>query len=331
MKQSFLYKSIVRFWIILFVVSSCTTVNWVSVERLRPVACSKVPVKVRRVAVVNNQPNLAEKNMRSTDLKALDSKMVVDSLAQYLADAAYFDEVLVYDSVLATNPVLSCDERELSPVKVKQLTNMLQVDMLISVEMAALLLENSTYAGGGQVFAVVKLYLPGELFPADTIRCIQRLRFEELYPIEHVPVQEAAFLPLASLVPQWHTVEFPYYSGTNVDMRDAAVYVKEGNWMEAKVLWEKQLKHKNSRRRMEANLNMAVWHELNDDSITTARNYAEKALELAARKMKKGSDGRWKNQTFDYLFISDYLRDMEKRGKELERLKKQMWHFSDEF
>lgn len=329
MKQSLLWKSVVCLWTILAFISSCTTVNWVGVERLQPIARSKVPAKVRRVAVVNNQPNLAEKNMRSTDLKALDSKMVVDSLAQYLADAVYFDEVLVFDSMLATNPVLSCDERELSPVKVKQLANMLQVDMLISVEMAALLLGDS-YTGG-QVFSVVKLYIPGELFPVDTIRSIQRLRYEELYPIEHIPVQEAAFLPLASLVPQWHTVDFPYYSGANVDMRDAAVYVREGNWMEAKVLWEKQLKNKNSRRRMEANLNMAVWHELNDDSITTARNYAEKALALAARKMKKRADGRWKNQTFDYLFISDYLQDMEKRGKELERLKKQLWHFSDEF
>lgn len=329
MRHSFLWKSIVCLLTTMFAVCACTTVKWVSVERLQPVR-TKVPAQVRRVAVVNNQPDLSKKNRYSRDLKALDSKMVVDSLAQYLADAAYFDEVVVYDSVLTTEPMLSCDERELSPVRVKQLADQLQVDMLVSVEMAALLLEYSAYMGG-QVFTIVKLYLPGELYPLDTIRCIQRLDADELYPLELIPVQEAAFLPLASLVPQWQTIEFPFYTGANVEMRDAAVYVNEGNWQAAKTLWEKQLKHKNSRRRMEAHLNMAVWHELNDDSIGTARSYAEKALELSARKMKKGEDGRWKNQTSDYLFISDYLRDMEKRGKEMEQLKRQMWRFSDDF
>lgn len=323
MKQSL--KKFVGFWMLISFFSACTTVKWVSVERLQP-AQTQVPDLVRRVAVVNNQPDLSDKNKYSSDLKALDGKLVADSLAQYLADAAYFEEVVVYDSVLATEPVLVCDERELSPGQVMRLARELQVDMLVSVEMAVLLLEYPC-----QVFSVIKLYLPGELHPIDTIRRQQQLYPEELYPLEQTPVQEAAFLPLSSLVPQWQTVDFPFYTGANVEMRDAAVYVAEGNWPAAGELWKKLLHHKNPRRRMEANLNMAVWHEVNDDSITVARSYAEKALQLAARKMKKDAKGKWIERTDDYLFISAYLRELEQRGRKLEQLKGQMQRFSDDF
>lgn len=305
----------------LLLLGACSSIQWTTVERLYP-ADSKIPERVRRVAVVNNQPDLSKENGLIGQLTVLDSKEVADSLAQYLADVAYFDQVVIYDSTLTSSQKLEHDGRELRPTQVLALSRMLDVDMLVSVELAVFTPGEYPYTNGF-VCTLYKLYLPGSLHPLDTLYHEEEIYWDGYSNWKKNAIRAAASAPLPALVPLWENMTFPYYSGANVDMRDANIYVQEGNWEEARTLWERQLKHKNRQRRMEANFNMAVWHEVHDDSIGTAREYAKKALELS----KKTSGER----TWDYHFISEYIHDMEKRGKALERLKQQMQRFSDDF
>ena len=135
---------------------------------------------------------------------------------------------------------------------------------------------------------------------------------------------------MSTIAPQWQIEEFSFYTGANVWQRDAAVYVREGNWDGAANLWRQQLTHKNRRRRMEAHLNMAVYHEMRDDNVEMARTHAQKALELSEEGLKM-KNGRPVEPTRDYLLISEYMKNMERRGHDLERLKQQMYRFSNEF
>lgn len=304
---------------------SCSNIQWIYVDRLAPAKVS-IPDKVRRIAVVNNQPVM--ENPHVLNFWMMDTRVLVDSLAQRLADSHYFNEVVVLDSVLTTmSDPISYDRRQLSLPVVNKLSRQLGVDMLVSVEFAGFVLDdemNYPYYSG-TIYSLVKLYIPGQENPY--VHTIQEK--EEIYDapgqlLEEWVYTKAISVLYSQIVPHWISVELPYYTGANVDMRDASVYVREGNWEKVLDLWQRQLKHKNHFRRMEANLNMAVWHEVHDDSIGMAKQYAQKAKELLKKK---------KNRTYldRRRFISDYIRGMEERGKDLERVKEQMRRFSDDF
>ena len=99
------------------------------------------PETLRRVAVVNNIPNNVlpndeNNNIRASNTKKVislegDAKLLVESLAQSLADAQYFDEVVICDSALRKddkfNRVSMLSQREVS-----ELVDELEVDFLIS-------------------------------------------------------------------------------------------------------------------------------------------------------------------------------------------------------
>lgn len=311
---------------VLILAVSCSTVKWITVERLTPSRIT-FPDGVRRVAVVNNQPRAGVSH--HPDLILADAKLLVDSLAQELADANFFDEVVVYDTLLSPEASLDYDSRELEPHQVGSLCHRLGVDMLVSVELAAFAIERVEYPFfTGKVFSVVKLYRPDYLVSSDTIIEVQELSWDYIpsdWELKDALHFEAVRLPLLAMIPHWKPLDFPYYAGANIDMRDADVYVREGNWNGAYQLWKGQLLHRNRARRMEAHFNMAIWHELSGGDMDSARVYATQALRLA-ENMDGGNSDSW-----DCHFISRYLRDLDCRCKESKRLEKQMMRFSCDF
>ena len=306
--------------------ASCSSVKWMSVDRLHPAKMKQVE-QVRRIAVLNNQPD-AE---RDNSAYYLNAKSVTDTLAQYLADAAYFDEVVVSDTVLADNWLMDFKGRELRPTAVEALCRQFGVDMLVTVDYVAFVPSEIVYPSvSGEVRVRMTCYGRGEITPVHSIHnTIQMDKLQWNY-MKLAAVKQAVFMAMPTLVPYWEMEEFPFYTGANVWQRDAAVYVREGNWEGAANLWRQQLTSKNRRRRMEAHMNMAVYHEMTDDNVEVARTHAEKALELAAEgvKLKKGKPVE---PSFDYLLISDYLKDLNRRGADLEQVKQQMQRFSNDF
>lgn len=297
---------------------SCSQVYWTAIDRLSPAGVGW-PDEVRRVAVVNNQPTLSDPHV--LNFWMIDSRVVADSLAQGLADSRYFTEVVVFDSVLTTmSDPISYDRRQLSQHTVNRLARQLGVDMLVSVEFVGMALADihpyPFYQG--TVYALVKLYKPGGSPQVQTVQESCDMQEFSAYDLWQMAHHEASSLLISHLVPHWTTIDLPYYAGGNVDMRDALVFARRGEWDKVRPLWQRQLDNKKAIRRMEANLNMAVWHEMHDDTIGLARQYALKAQKLAPN-------------VSDSDFISDYIRQMEKRGRDLERVKQQMQRFADDF
>ncbi len=323
MKRNLLSKLIAAM-LVCVVFASCSSIKWVSVDRLVPAEVD-LSERVRRIAVLNNQPNMEDDEISGEFF--FNSKAVVDTLAQYLADAAYFDEVVVGDTVLPDDVTHYYRGRKLRPTTVAKLCETFGVDMLVTVDNISFQPYGVNFPFvRGQVWLSVTCYENMAMEPIATIQKHYTFDRELWHELKSEVVRLAALWALPTIVPQWQMEEFPFYTGANVGQRDAAVYVREGNWDGAAALWRQQLNHKNRRRRMEAHLNMAVYHELKDEDVAVARTYAEKALELS-KKGKKGKD----ESTYDGHLISDYVKDMERRGRNLERVKQQMRRFSNDF
>ena len=308
---------------------SCSSIKWVSVERLAPAKVG-VSEQVCRVAVLCSQPQVDNGSTKG-GVYALNANIVADSLAQYLANTSFFDEIIVDDTVLATNLFVGYEERELRPTAVAELCRTYGVDMLVMVDYASFVpLGMELPYVAGIVTTHVKCYQCGKLKPIISIHEETELDWGHWSWMRNQALSLAASMALSSIVPHWEIEDLPFYTGANVGQRDAAVSVKENDWEGAADLWRQQLEHKNLNRRLEAHLNMAVFHEVSDNDIILAREYAEKALQLSIEG-KEMVDGKLVEPTFDYLFISEYLQDLERRGRNLELLKLQMKRFSNDF
>ena len=318
------FSTIIAIALMCMMFTSCSYVRWVGVDRLTP-ANIDLSERVRRVAVLSNQYEVENEG----SVYYLDAKAVTDSLAQYLADVAYFDEVVVGDTILTDGAFHK--DGELLPSVVAKLCEVFGVDMLVTIDNVSFVpygVESSFVKG--QLRAEMTYYEKWGTAPISHVQKHYTFDWEYWHELKSQAVYLAALWALPMIVPQWKLEEFPFYTGANVWQRDAAVYVREGNWDGAANLWRQQLIHKNRRRRMEAHLNMAVYHEMRDDNVEIARTHAQKALELSEERLKM-KDGKPVETSSDYHLISEYIKEMERRGHDLERLKQQMYRFSNEF
>lgn len=335
MKLQFFIRNIAAICLVLHFLPSCTAVRWVEMERLKP-AKKDIPSEVRRIAVVNNHIKPV-RQWRGNALFWPEVRLIVDSLAGNLADTEYFDEVVVFDSSLVSPSKTQYEDYQITPQQVQHLTQLLQVDMLVAVELAMFMPKASDQLGyywpEGKVMSLLKLYLPERDTPFDTLSYSTEIYWDSEPGTEELQrdiVDIVSTYPVDKLVPCWEKEEFPYYSNGCIEFRDADVCIRENDWESARSLWEKALSHKQTRKRMRANLNMAVWYEVNSDSISQAKYYAQKALDLAS-KNETFESGKPINPSQDYLLISDYLKNLKRREKEFLRLKGQMQRFADVF
>ena len=82
MKRNLLSKLIAAM-LVCVVFASCSSIKWVSVDRLVPAEVD-LSDRVRRIAVLNNQPNMEDDEISGEFF--FNSAAVVDTLAQYLAE-----------------------------------------------------------------------------------------------------------------------------------------------------------------------------------------------------------------------------------------------------
>ena len=131
------------FCILLF--SACqTTRQQITVDYLSPAEIN-FPTELKRVAVVDNMPFYIDTTSETRAKFVTDgiipeaiatkgnSTLTAEALAGALAEANYFDEIVICDSALRKNDVLRT-EQILTQKEVQELTNLLDVDFLISVE-----------------------------------------------------------------------------------------------------------------------------------------------------------------------------------------------------
>lgn len=357
--------------LLILVLTSCQTIEELSIDYMVPASIS-FPSELKRVAIVNNVPSnggyvsvsespKAEEPVGRELKKATvffdgNAQLASESLAESLSKANYFDEVVICDSVLRSKDILP-REATLSQVEVKQLAKNLDVDAIISIEGLKIkavkgiqflsdwgLFQSTTDA---KIFSGLRIYIPSRKVPMVTVNVSDSIYWEETGTSEASVLKRsiddkelvkeasdfAGTIPVKYLTPYWKTANRFIYTNGSVEMRDAAIYVKEKSWDKAHTLWEKAFQSKNKKRQMRSALNIALYYEMND-SLQNAEKWALKAQSLAREVEKvdeKTRDNFDMRNVPNYYYITLYVGELQERLSYLPKLNMQMNRFNDDF
>lgn len=342
--------------------SGCASFEPLSIEYLKPAEIS-FPNELKRVAVINNtlrdSRSIVEGNW--TDKPDLDTKLsfretkyyignaykTVESLSKAIANENYFDEVVLCDSIERADSLISDTESQnLTLKEVADLTNQLDVDFLISLEDIRLrTVKEINYEPAFEIFygtidvktmPIIRIYFPGRsgisFMGNDSIYWDQV--GESIYQVKSAFVSEKEMIEQASdyagailvkkLIPHWENADRMYYNGGSVNMRDAAVFAKEGEWDKAIELWQKVFNAKKNKLQMFAAHNLAVGYEMKDN-LQKAYEFEQNALQIASQLAK----GKVATSPY-YVFLSYYLKQLEERAKSEALLNIQTKRLKDE-
>lgn len=319
------------------VLTSCSSIRLVSIEQLQP-AQTTFPDQVRRVAVVNNMPD-DERNSgsylrsRTKDFEG-DGKTFSQRLADALAEGRYFDKVVICDSILyEDNDSLPQKFHPLQPGQVNQLTNDLEVDMVIAVD--RLFIRNADAriynddvgllidAVSSKYTSLLHLYVPGREKALMSLSHADTLHFQLTVELTNREIAEktadyAGTKEAAYLIPFWKEVQRFYYDGGISDFRDAGVALRENNWEEAHRLWSKVYDTRKGKSKMRSAYNIALYYELKDD-LDQAMEWIDKAEALA-----KGTNAS------DKQLIAYYQASLTQRKADISKLNIQMQRFDEQ-
>lgn len=364
-KYSYLFLSL----LCCMMFGSCQTIEQIPIDYMMPAEIN-FPPELRRVAIVNNVSTTPDNKWIESEKSKSENEvaraiayhhgnavLATESLAEAIAEGNYFDEVVICDSALRANDRIAREET-LSKEEVSELTTRLNVDFLIALENLQLkatktisyLSEWECYYGSIDLKAqpTIRVYIPNRSRPILTITPNDSIFWEEFgntasYVQTHLIKDDemlkeasefAGVVPVKYLLPYWTSATRNLYAGGSVYMRDAAIYVRENSWDKAYNLWKQAFDAtKSDKKKMYAAHNIAVYYEMNDD-IKEAETWALKAQELARKAEKLDERSKDKLSASDvpnYVMISLYLAELEKRMAGLSTLKMQMNRFNDDF
>lgn len=341
--------------------NACQTVEPFSVEYMMPADVS-FPSDLRRVAIVNNMPNVPDNKLISseetepkseteiasrTDYYNGNAQMAAESLAESVAEHNYFDLVVICDSALRSKD-LHPRETTLAQEEVRQLTQELGVDFLISLENLQLKSVRKLeyipswrgYYGtvDVKIHPTIRIYLPNRSVPMATINATDSIFWDksgldqdilgQLVSEKDLVEESSVFagtIPVKHLLPHWTTGHRYLFTGGTVNMRDAAVYVKEKNWPEAINLWKKEFEERKGKRKMYAAYNIALGYEM-QDLIEEAYHWAQEAQKVAYQideVSQKQAGYILPTDVPNYLMTSIYVGELQERMKGMARLRTQ--------
>ena len=143
----------------------------------------------------------------------------------------------------------------------------------------------------------------------------------------------AGTVPVKHLLPYWTTGRRHLFTGGTVNMRDAAIYVKEKNWEEAIRLWKIEFDERKGKRKMYAACNIALGYEM-QDLLDEAYQWAVEAQKTAYEI--DGIEQKKKGHVLpadvpNYLMTSIYVSELKERKDGMTRLKVQMKRINGDF
>lgn len=306
-----------------------SSVQIMSYEQLIP-SVVNYPEEVRKVGIVNNLPADARPSDRKLTIGILspDGKIAAEAFAEAVADANYFDETLISDSILRKNDT-SAGMRLLTPSQVDALAEAMGVDMIFSFDALTIRTRKDAVMDwelgpvevvAADVTPLIHIYLPGRSHPLYTVSKSDSVYFYLTHTLNDRTIVEeasrsAARVPVDYLLPHWRTAERCMFSGGSVQMRDAAVWAKEGDWAEARKLWTEQYETtRNAQKKMRAAYNIALSHEMEG-------NPAEGVKWLEKAEAQPSQD------VADRRLLEYYKKELTRRAEDLGRLNVQMQRF----
>lgn len=306
----------------LLLFTSCSEVLYLSVEQMIP---PEIMPKygANSVGVVNNfSPNNVIVVNEDALIYPCNADSVKEHIALSFADAGMLDRVVVLDSLLyhpdSVTPQIFTQE------KVNALCERLEVDMLYSIDYACVTINRAPRTVGRPMntYLCSRIYTPDK----DTISGTATIDKKTLDSWAYDTAQVHEYMPqvprllaetaIEAYFPKWKERERVFYfDRLNYALREAKVYVGEGNWDAAAEQWRSLSTSKNRNQRYMAAYNMALYYEMTD-SIDQAIAQLDYAKSLAVKTDKQGNSV----QVIDTALVEKYREVLVNRKKEIARL-----------
>ncbi len=308
----------------LFLLSSCSELLYVNIEQMLPPEV--MPERtIRSVGVVSNfsRHNVVVANDNAIILPC-DADTVKEYIALAFADAGVMERVVVLDSLLYHPD--STASHILSGAEVNALCRELDVEMLYSIDYACLIYNPAArfISRPLNAYLCTRIYTPDrDSIHGTSIMDKETLDYwvndademGELIPQIPQLLAQAAISPY---LPSWKERERVfYYDRLCYALREAKVYVAEGNWEAAAEQWQQLLdESKLQAYRFMAAYNLALYYEMTDD-IDAALRMLDTAEGLATKTTRRGEE---RSIALDTTFVEQYREVLKERKKELEKL-----------
>lgn len=302
--------------------TACSEVLYLSVEQMVPPEI--MPAKAARsIGVVNNfsRHNVILVNEDAV-LFPCDADSVKEQIALSFADAGVLDRVVVLDSLLYHPD--SVAPHILTQPEINALCERLEVDMLYSIDYACVIINQAPRYVGRPMNAYLcsRIYIPDK----DTIpgsatidkKMIESWAYDTAQVREVMPEvpYQLAKIAIEPYFPTWKERErMFYFDRLNYALREAKVYVGEGNWKAAAEQWRTLSTSRLRIYRFMAAFNMALYHEMTD-SIDQAIAQLDLAKELAVKEDKDGNTV----SLIDTTLVNEYREVLVNRRKEIAKV-----------
>lgn len=302
---------------------SCSEVLYVNIEQMLPPEVMPQQT-VRSVGVVSNfsSNNVVVANKDAIILPC-DADTVKEQVAWAFANSGIIERVVVLDSLLYHPD--STQNHILSQKEVNTLCQELDVEMIYSVDYACLTFNPTARFISRPLNAYLcsRIYTPDR----DSIRGTSIMDKEtldywvnntdeiaELMPMVPALLAENAISPY---LPSWEERERVfYYDRLCYALREAKVYVYEGNWEAAARQWHSLSDSKLRSYRFMAAYNLALYYEMTDRIDEALRSLAL-AEKLAMKHHKKSGTT---TQVISTALLKEYSEVLTNRKKELKSL-----------
>lgn len=318
MKKFFLLSSL------LLLFTSCSEVFFISVDQMVPPEVMPKH-KVRSVGVVSNFSlnNVVVVNDDALILPC-DADTVKEQVALTFANSGIMDRVVVLDSLLYHPD--STTQHVLTQSEVNALCHEMDVEMIYSIDYACLTFNPAArfIARPLNAYLCSRIYTPDN----DSIQGTSILDKETLdywindtKEISHIIPEIPSLLAqsaIAPYLPSWKERERVfYYDRLCYELREARVYVYEGNWEAAAAQWRTLTESRHRPYRFMALFNLALYHEMSDD-IDQAISTLDQAIQEATKTNRRGKTSPF----IDTTYLSQYHDVLVFRKSELEKLER---------
>lgn len=312
-------------FLLTLIFTGCTTLNEISFDQLNPSLLS-FSNDITRVGVASIKP------LEDTKTKVLLSKMdgnmkiCCENFAKRIADANYFDKVIICDSVVTIKRDSLNMHEGLNEDEIRKICTGLDVDVLflfknLNIEFMEVYSNPNLQFNvlRGIVNPLVEVYKSTGNKPMAHI-CKSDTLFWELHPdiTAQVVIDDISYYVSDKyseyFVPYWKQTYRTYYDGGTADMRDAGLFVRENNWEEALALWRKIYNQK-GRYSAKAAYNIALFYEYKSQP-----DKSEEWINRAESLSKEGSEENY--------VIKKYKSELDRKVRNVNVLTRQMNRFN---
>lgn len=284
--------------LLFFVLSSCVSTNYLSID-IREPALITFPSEIENITILNNIPDDSDSTIANDTTYTIISSdstnlLLTDLLTEYIKGEDYFGNVSGYDKNQPKNGA------NLSEKEIINICKETQSDALISINSANFTGKQTFFTDdpGFQTIEIgsevmLMIYKANGEFMRPTINFADTFYWEG-YALDQInyrtlPTPDEAMVETVKLtadvltqqlVPHWQTQNRWYYSDHSSQMKQAAKFVKENKWENAREIWS-QLFEKEGKitRKIRLASNIALAYECMDN-VTKAYEWNKIAIKL---------------------------------------------------